>query len=171
MTLAAHDTKPSADPHERLLDRLVDEARRDPELVALAVFGSVAAGRHRPDSDLDLLAVLVDHPEPWGIDKLERDGIEVDRVRFTARYLAQASAATPWLLHPFLGARVVHDPTGAVTPLIAGLRDWFAANPEVVEVWERHAANRQEDRRTGVCRTTLLDAVAELGRRFGGEAP
>lgn len=146
----------------------VADARRDPDIVALMLFGSVAAGTAGADSDLDLLAVLAEHPEPWGVDKFLQQGIPVEWFRFTLEHLAHLCATAPYLLHPFAGARPLYDPEGTATALLSPLRGYFASHPEVGEVWSRHYAIHLEDRRHGRCRATILDTFRELAERFGG---
>ncbi len=46
--------------HERAIARLVSEMRDDPRYQALLVGGSIAKGRARPDSDVDLILVVDD---------------------------------------------------------------------------------------------------------------
>jgi predicted nucleotidyltransferase len=46
---------------EAALERAAEQLARDPRVIALYVFGSVASGRARPGSDVDL-AVLLDRP-------------------------------------------------------------------------------------------------------------
>jgi len=49
---------------------LASSLSREPDVVVAYLFGSVARGQARPDSDLDV-AVFLD-PEPIGIDRIER---------------------------------------------------------------------------------------------------
>ena len=171
MTTAPPPAVEAADRYRRLIARHLADAQRDPHILGLLVFGSVAAGTARPDSDLDLLVVLAEHPEPWGVDKFRQQGIAVERFRFTLEHLAQTCASAPYLLHPFAGARTLYDPEGTVTALLGPLQAYFASHPEVCEVWERHFATHVEDRRLGRCRPTILDAFRELTERFAGGVP
>lgn len=46
--------------HDVAIERFVATARRDPQLLAVVVDGSVASGRERPDSDVDLVLIVTD---------------------------------------------------------------------------------------------------------------
>jgi hypothetical protein len=46
--------------HARAIARLTEEVRKDPRYLALIVGGSIAKGRERPDSDVDLVLVATD---------------------------------------------------------------------------------------------------------------
>ena len=55
---------------ERLTATLASALSAEPDVVVAYLFGSVARGQARPDSDLDV-AVLLD-PEPIGVARIER---------------------------------------------------------------------------------------------------
>ena len=44
--------------HNELLERLVAEAKNDPNTLGFLVFGSVASGTQREDSDIDVITAL-----------------------------------------------------------------------------------------------------------------
>jgi len=62
-----------SDSTDRLIERLKTELARQPDLELAVVFGSVASGRARPDSDLDI-AVLAG--QPFGAER-KRELIEL----------------------------------------------------------------------------------------------
>ncbi len=80
----------------------------------ILVFGSVARGQERPDSDLDVMVVCEgDAPLKWdpGAAIGERD-INIDLAVFPEATL-QRLAETKWFIFWELSqAQVVHDPTG-----------------------------------------------------------
>jgi predicted nucleotidyltransferase len=59
-----------------VVDRIVDEARADPAVLAVVLFGSAARGEATPGSDLDICLVL----EPTATDPLEH------RIRYLGRH-------------------------------------------------------------------------------------
>jgi Nucleotidyltransferase domain len=46
--------------HQRVIDRLIDLFQNDPRFPAMIVGGSVAKGRARPDSDVDVMLIATD---------------------------------------------------------------------------------------------------------------
>jgi hypothetical protein len=46
--------------HDAAVERFVARARLDPQMLAVVVDGSVASGRERPDSDVDLVLIVTD---------------------------------------------------------------------------------------------------------------
>ena len=65
----------TAFPHEDALDAFVEqvEAAGIPEVRRLVLFGSVARGTHRGDSDVDVLAVLVENADEAAVEERLRD--------------------------------------------------------------------------------------------------
>ncbi|WP_448383467.1 nucleotidyltransferase domain-containing protein [Desulfosoma sp.] len=59
---------------ERAIAELRDAARRllarDPRVLAVGLFGSLARGQALPSSDADVLIVLRDHPQPRWFDRI-----------------------------------------------------------------------------------------------------
>lgn len=64
--------------HERQLERLLDQARGDPEVLAVILFGSRARGEAGPTSDVDVCIVLA----PGAV---ERGSLPRKRLSYTSR--------------------------------------------------------------------------------------
>jgi hypothetical protein len=60
--------------HVEALDRLLEKARADPEILAVMLFGSTTRGEQRPRSDVDVCLVLV--PRPRGSTNLAEKRLE-----------------------------------------------------------------------------------------------
>ena len=74
----------------RELDRAVRELYGS-RLTSLVLYGSVARGDHRPDSDVDVLVVVKDPPRGWAQRKDEFRPV-TDRLRGLERELARTGA-------------------------------------------------------------------------------
>ncbi len=118
------------DPTDRIiaddpfLATLVEEVRADPESLGLLLHGSRATGRHREDSDYDLIRVLTD--EAYATRKAEGTLLERSPPGQTPRTdtLHQSPARLRWIAdHPdwytatYTSALVVFDRTGEVGDL------------------------------------------------------
>jgi predicted nucleotidyltransferase len=125
--------------YEGILDRLVHELRDvyGARLVAVAVYGSVARGTMREDSDVDLLIVARDlpgRPERWReLDPLEKTMAPLlePRVEGALPILLspviktpdEVQAGSPLFLDMVEDARILWDPEGFLRGYLDGLRD------------------------------------------------
>ena len=90
---------------------LVEDARSDPDLVALILFGSVAAGSASAESDIDVYVVRRSEPLP----PRERRG----RLELIPATLDKLRAAPDWLKPAIAYAKVLYDETGQAEQIVA----------------------------------------------------
>lgn len=157
---------------------------------ALALTGSLARGRGRPDSDLDLFVFVADHSALVlpGARRLYRDdavtvletsiaGREVQLCAFSSSWL-EAVQASPWKAWNLLQARVLADPSGRLAACRRALAAWYAAHPAAEEEWRRQEAaldacegathaERARLRRERLEFPTPMAFAAHLDRLFG----
>jgi predicted nucleotidyltransferase len=152
--------------HEAILNRLVSEAYDDTNVSGFLVFGSVATGTQREDSDIDVITVFQSSKPSSGIQNRILEGIKVGEIFFTYGVLVTSVETVPYLLHPLGKAKLLLDRNGTVEPLLDRIRSYFEANPGLVEQWdEYYALLKEEKARFGFERTTIIDVWNELERR------
>ncbi len=108
------------------LNDLLEQARSDPQAVALVLFGSAAAGSAHEESDLDVWYVLRSEPLP----ARERRG-RLEIVPTTVPLLEQAPA---WLKPALAYAEVLWDETGQVDAVLAAAR--LVTRDETAELYD-----------------------------------
>ena len=89
---------------ERLNAVITDWARQRPDITGLAMIGSWASGRARPDSDLDLV-LLTDRQSEFRRDRDWPDAIAWDRAGFAVEGWEDASYGALWSRHIMLVPR------------------------------------------------------------------
>lgn len=113
-----------------VLARLLEEARRDEETIALVLGGSRGAGLGDADSDDDLIIVLTDDAYDRRKQRGERLGgkttlagrSRADDLGYSCpRALAAAAARPDWRTYGLVASQVLLDKTGDVTRLLAAL--------------------------------------------------
>ena len=52
--------------HDQIVSQLLQKAQRDLNIAGRLLFGSVAAGTHRPDTDVDVITWLTANNPAWG---------------------------------------------------------------------------------------------------------
>jgi hypothetical protein len=87
----------------------------------------------------------------------------------TLDLLAQNQETVPYLLHMFCDAQILFDRKGTVTPVVAKLRQYFVAHPDVVAEWARLKELHQVEKKGPACaQTTIIQRWDELEEKYSG---
>ncbi len=155
--------------HDDIVKRLVAAAEHDPNQLGFLLFGSVAAGTHRENSDIDTITVLRTSQPASGITNAPIDGIKVGNIYLTYAILIDSVETVPYLLHPLGQARLLVDREGSIQPLLEKIRAYFAAHPEIAAEWNGYYAQlKKEKAQFGYEKTSIVDVWNELEKRYSG---
>ena len=105
---------------------LLKQAQRDPDALALVLFGSAASGSTHAESDLDVFYVR--HSEP--LPPRERRG----RLEIVPTTLHLLRGAPDWLKPALAYAQTVWDETGEVESVLAAAR--IISHDETAELYD-----------------------------------
>ena len=153
--------------HEEILKRLVTTAESDPNFLGFLLFGSVATGTQREDSDIDVITILRANKPASGMNNTTDDGIKVGTLFITYDVLMHSVETVPYLLHPLGEAKVLFDREGTVKPLLERIRTYFADHPEIVEEWNAYYRQLKEEKaQYGYEKTTIIDVWNALETRY-----
>ena len=155
--------------HHEILETLVEQAAADTSIVGFLLFGSVARGTQRADSDIDVLTVLRADDASATIHNRMVDGIKVGDLSFSLATLEHSVETVPYLLHPLVEAKVLLDRDGTISPLLDRIRAYFDDHPEMVAEWSAAYERLRVEKATyGYEKTTIIDVWNELERRHSG---
>lgn len=158
--------------HQRILEQLVEEEKKNPNTSGVLVYGSVASGTQREDSDLDVFLVYREHKPSSGLYDVQVEGIKVGRTFFTYDVLAESVDSVPCLLHMVGRAKLLLDRYGTIQPLLAAINKYFETNSELEAEWRRINDRLKEEKREFGCeQTTIIEVWNDLERRYSGGAP
>jgi uncharacterized protein (DUF302 family) len=153
--------------HDEIVQNLAAEAENNPNILGLLVYGSVANGTQREDSDLDLMTILQTCKPSSGVKHKTINGIQVGNIFFTYDVLATGVKRVPYLMHPLAKARLLFDRDGRIKPQHERIQSYFAEHPEITAEWDRYIQQlRQEKARYGHELTTIVDVWNELEKRY-----
>jgi predicted nucleotidyltransferase len=155
--------------HDGILSRLVTVAESDPNILGFLVFGSVASGTHREDSDIDVISILRMRRPSSGINNTVIDDIKVGDIFFTYEVLVNSFETVPYLLYPIGGAKLLFDRDGMIKPLLERIKHYFADHPEIADEWIRYYQQLGEEKAKFGCeQTTIIDVWNELEKQYSG---
>ena len=153
--------------HDQILEQLLADAEHNPNVLAFFIFGSVATGTHRVDSDIDTITILRENNPTSGIDNTSVEGIKVGNIFLTYDILVHSIETVPYLLHPLINAKLLFNQEGNVQPLIEKLRNYFVEHPDIVDQWNSYyQQNKKEKAQFGHEKTTIVDVWNELEKRY-----
>jgi predicted nucleotidyltransferase len=153
--------------HEEILNQLVTNAKNNSNILGFLVFGSVATGTHRENSDIDIITVLQTNKPESGINNTPIDGIKVGDFHLTHEILIHSVENVPYLLHPLVDAKLLFDRNGTVKPLLERIRDYYASHPEIVDEWNKYYKLLKEEKaQFGYEKTTIVDVWNDLEKRY-----
>jgi predicted nucleotidyltransferase len=132
--------------HEDSIAAFVERTRQDPRVLGIVLDGSVASGRERPDSDVDLILIMSEgaFADAWRDNQLMR--VEREGVTYEGGYYDIKLGSVGYLQR---AADRADDPTRAalldarvVWSRIDGLEELVAAVPRLPdEAWEQRMAS------------------------------
>ena len=152
--------------HEKILNQLVQEAEKDPNTLGLLLFGSMAKGNHRKDSDIDVVTILRTNNPGSGVKNRFIDGIKVGNIYLTYEILMDSIKSVPYLLHPLGDAKILLDRGELVEPMLNRIQAYFAQHQEIEDEWNGYYQQlREEKEQYGYEQTTIIDVWNELEQR------
>jgi predicted nucleotidyltransferase len=152
---------------EEVLEMLVNHAREDENLLGVLLFGSVVSNTHTWKSDIDIVYVYNTHEPVSGLVKYFLAGVVIDKFYATLENLKENQQTVPYLLHMFSEGKIIFDRDGSVTPIVDGLRQYFAQHPEIQEEWLRIKELHQVEKKGPQCgQVTIIDRWNQLEEKY-----
>ena len=152
---------------DEILNQLMTNAEDNRNVLGFFVFGSVATGTHRENSDIDVITILKANNPESGIKNFPVDGIKVGDLFFTHEILIHSVENVPYLLHPLVDAKLLFDRDGTVKPLVERTRAYYANHPEIVDEWNNYYNLLKEEKaQFGYEKTTIVDVWNDLEKRY-----
>ena len=121
--------------HKRIVDEIIEEQKKNSKVIAINLFGSVAEGNERPDSDVDI-EIIIDKGKEWKWFKQNRYGVHIDFIECSKDHLLHQIEEYPYLCYGYLGEKVIYDPEGFMVEIKRKIEDYMDQHPKVVRFWE-----------------------------------
>lgn len=152
---------------EEVLEKVVAQATRDENLLAILLFGSVASGTQTWKSDIDLIFVYQDCEPTSGVANLIVDGVMVQYFFCSYETLVESVKSVPYLLHMFCDGKILYDRHESIAPVVDQLQQYYAENPEIEAEWLRFKDLHQVEKNGPACaQTTIFQRWDELEAKY-----
>jgi predicted nucleotidyltransferase len=155
--------------HQRIIDQLLDQYRKHPNIVAITLFGSLAKGGAHPGSDIDIEVISTAEPG-WKLVKNEYDGIAVDLVFVSKAYFENLIQRFPYLCYDYISEKTLYDPDDFFVRAQAELCRYFEAHAEVAEYWQKNLDMMRSKKKAGTQRRAdIVEAYDMAELRFSAD--
>jgi len=132
----------------KIVEEIVEDKRKNPDVVAINIFGSVALGLERPNSDVDI-EIISSKAKRWSLVQQKKYGIKIDLETSPKYRLVKRVKTHPFLCYSYLFEEVVYDTKEFMKKIISKLKKYFKEHPEVKEFWEKERKAMREAKKKG----------------------
>jgi predicted nucleotidyltransferase len=146
------------DTHNKIIKEVVEERKKDPKVVAIMLFGSLARGAGHEKSDVDI-EIVYDGGEYSDVSE-HRYGVKVDFETWPKQKLAARIENYPFLSYPYLEEKILYDPKGFAKEIIAKLKKYYSENPDALKLWKEWTKGYLKAKKEGLQRTDEEKAQA-----------
>ena len=108
----------------KILKKIVEEESKNADVIGINVFGSVARGEERPESDLDVEIISTSAKE-WNYSTKVIDDVYVDYIICPKDFLLMRVEKYPYLSYGQYTNKAIYDPTGFTREIKDRLRTYF----------------------------------------------
>jgi len=134
---------------QKIVDEILQEYKDKKEVTAICVFGSVAVGKERHNSDVDIQIVYKDNRE-WELFKEKRYGIDIDFEVVTKRIHKMLIKKYPYLCYEVLKYhKILLDKEHFMSKIKNKLIKYYKQHPEIAEFWEKQYQQMRKDKNAG----------------------
>jgi predicted nucleotidyltransferase len=119
--------------HQKIIKKIVNEKRRDPKVISILLFGSLAKGTANKNSDIDI--EIIHSGEKYSLVSKKREGIKVDMENWPKKKLIKSFEVYPFLKYPYLSEKILYDPMGFAKKFKEKIRKYFNENKVAKKTW------------------------------------
>ena len=150
--------------HKRIIKEVLQEKKRDPKVIAILLFGSIARGAAHELSDIDIEIIYLG--ERYKTKEEKRYGIKVDYEFWPKKKLAKRFKKYPFLSYPYLSEKILYDKTGFLKKFKAKVKTYFKENPEVLKEWQKWEKNYLAAKKKGKKILDVDEFYSSLKKKF-----
>jgi len=149
---------------QKIVDEIVDEYKNNEHVIGVCVFGSVAAGKERSDSDVDI-TIIFDDDREWELFKEKRYGIAVDLEAVTKNIWEMMQKEYPYIFYTE-NNKILFDKTGFVKEVLNKSKKYLEDNIEARDFWRKEYNLMRELKASGQKPKNFITICDEAETRF-----
>lgn len=156
--------------HKKIINEVIAEKRKDKNVVALLLYGSLARGTAHKDSDVDIEIVV--RKGRYADTSHRRYGVKVDFETWPLKKLRRRVEKWPFLSFPYTEEKILYDPEGFAKGIQSALKRYYAKHPSCRKAWLAWRRQYLKEKKMKVQRTNNEKMLAckrfydDLERKF-----
>ena len=154
--------------HKKIVNEIIEEQKKNSNVIAINLFGSVAKGKERPDSDVDI-EIIVNEGKEWKWFKQNKYGIHIDFIRCSKNHLLYQIEKYPYLCYGYLDEMVIYDPEGFMMEVKKKIESYMNKHPKVVRFWENKLTIMKRNKAKGQDQKEAIKSFNEAEILFSTE--
>ena len=154
--------------HQKIVNEIVEKYKKDKSTIAITLFGSLATGEERLDSDVDI-GIISAKGKKWTWMKKKKYGVHIDFVICPKSHLLYQLKKYPYLCYFYLNEKALYDPIGFVQNIKKRIKDYMKVHPEVVKFWENKLKIMKENKSKGLDPKDAIESYDEAEILFSDE--
>jgi len=152
----------------KIAGEIVERQKKKPEVVAITLFGSLARGKERKDSDVDI-EIISKKAKRWRLLKKKKYGIEIDLVLCPKNHLLHQIKKYPYLCYDYLNQKIIYDPENFMKGIKRKLKRYFGKHPKIVKFWREKLKVMNENKKKNQDPKEAIKSYDEAEIKFSKE--
>ncbi|MAG47130.1 hypothetical protein CL617_00870 [archaeon] len=154
--------------HQKIVNELVEKYKKDKSTIAINLFGSLARGEERPNSDVDI-EIISENVRKWRLLKKKKYGIEIDLVICPKEHLIYQFEKYPYLCYDYLNEKIIYDPKDFMKNLKRNIKKYFDKNSKIVKFWKNKLKIMKKNKAMGQDPKDAIKSYDEAEIKFSRE--
>ena len=134
--------------HQKIINEIVNKYKKNKSVIAITLFGSLASGEEKKDSDVDI-GIISDKGKKWRWFKNKKYGIHIDFTICAKSHLFYQLEKYPYLCYFYLDNKILYDPTSFMKRIKKRIRNYLKKHPEVVKFWKEKLKSMKKNKAKG----------------------
>ena len=150
--------------HHKILKEIIKEKKKDPRVVSILLFGSLAKGTAHSKSDIDI--EIIYKRGKWKETQEHIGGIKIDYEYWPKKKLMTKLNSKPYLCYQYLSERILYDPKGFAKKIKKQARNYFNKNKKATNIWKEWEKDYLRKKKIGLKIKSVETFYKELKKRF-----
>ena len=121
--------------HDQIILELLEKYKRKEDVVGIYLFGSIAIGKAKPSSDIDIEIIFKKRKKGYELIQKKINGISIDLSLYSLERFKEDFSEKIYITYPALKNKILYDPKGILKKYLRNIEKYFEKNPQILKFW------------------------------------